>query len=198
MSEKEWLADEARILQRLNVRMEIEMKNRGRSLCLIGFMGSGKSAVGRALAQKLGCPRWETDELAAAKLGMTIPEIFQRPGEACFRDAESAVLQELIPTEPAIIVTGGGIVLRPENVARLRELGTLVWLKADLATLQKRLAGAQDRPLLQTPDPAATIAELLAQRTKFYEEAADLAVDSSGREPAALAGAILDELRITD
>ena len=169
------------------------MNNRGRSLCLIGFMGAGKSAVGRALAQKLSWPRWETDELVAAKLGMTIPEIFQREGEARFRDAESAVLQELNATEPTIIMTGGGIVLRPDNVERLRELGTVVWLKADLATLQTRLAGAQDRPLLQTADPAATIAELLAERTKFYEEAADLAFDSFGREAAAVAGAILDE-----
>ncbi len=165
-------------------------------MCLIGFMGSGKSAVGGALAQKLGWPRWETDELVAAKLGMTIPEIFQHEGETSFRDAESVVLRELIATEPTIIVTGGGIVLRPKNVERLRELGTVVWLKADLVTLQARLAGVQDRPLLQTPDPAATIAELLAERTKFYEEAADLAVDSSGREPAAVAGAILDELPI--
>lgn len=174
-----------------------DREGRGRNLCLIGFMGSGKSAVGRVLSEKLGWARRETDELVAAEFGLPIAEIFQRWGEARFREAESAVLRELPATEQALIVTGGGIVLHAENVERLCALGTVIWLKADLAILQKRLAGAQDRPLLQTPDPAATIAELLAQRVKFYEEAADLAVDSSHLEPAAVAAAILDELQIT-
>jgi shikimate kinase len=179
------------------MRNRADREGRGRNLCLIGFMGSGKSAVGRALTEKLGWACLETDELVAAEFGMPITQIFQRRGEARFREAESAILRELPATEQALIVTGGGIVLRAENVKRLRALGMVVWLKADLAILQKRLAGAQERPLLQTPDPAAAIAELLAQRVKFYEAAADLAVDSSHLEPAAVASTILDELQIT-
>jgi shikimate kinase len=168
-----------------------------RPIILIGFMGSGKSSVGEVLAQQLGWPRFDTDEIVARDLGLTIPEIFARHGEEFFRDAEAEVVRQLDGNLSAVIVTGGGTVLRTENVVRLRELGTIVWLRADLATLQQRLVGRNDRPLLQTENPAATIAELLARREKFYEAAADFAVDTSARSPRESARAVLDELRIS-
>src|SRR5450432_2685574 len=135
-----------------------------RSIVLIGFMGSGKSSVGRLLARQLGWSQIDTDELVAAEFGMPIPAVFARWGEEYFRDAETEVLRKLKASAAMVIVTGGGIVVRPENVRRLRELGTVVWLTADLPTFQKRLALRKNRPLLQTADPAATIATLLEQR----------------------------------
>ena len=172
------------------------VQNGSRSIVLIGFMGSGKSSVGRLLARQLGWPRWDTDEMVARELGRSIPEIFAEWGEARFRETESAVLRKLDPQENAIIVTGGGIVLRPENITRLRELGTVVWLRADLETLRERLSRRKNRPLLQTPDPASTIAKLLGERERFYEAAADFAVDTNGRDHLAVAEAVQDGIRI--
>ncbi len=150
-------------------------------------MGSGKSSVGRRLAQDLGWPHCDTDELVAAALGMTIPAIFARWGEERFRDEESAVLAKMDATKQTVIVTGGGIVLRPANVSRLRELGTVVWLTANLAVLQERLARRKNRPLLQTPDLAATIAQLFADREQFYQDAVDLTVETSELDHAQVA-----------
>ncbi|MEO6871147.1 MAG: shikimate kinase, partial [Chthoniobacterales bacterium] len=168
-----------------------------RSIVLIGFMGSGKSSVGRLLARELGWPRFDTDQLVVGELGLRIPEIFVQLGEARFREGETQALANLgTATAPAVIVTGGGIVLRPENVRRLHELGSLVWLQAEPAVLHKRLARRADRPLLQTPDPAATIAQLLAERQRFYAEAADFAIDTSRLDHGQVAKAIRDELQI--
>lgn len=154
-------------------------------------MGSGKSSVGRLLARELGWPRFDTDQLVVGELGLRISEIFARFGEARFRDGETQVLADLSgAAAPAVIVTGGGIVLRPENVRRLHELGSVVWLKAELAVLQERLAKRPDRPLLQTPDPKATVAQLLAERERLYAAAADFAVDTSQLDHGEVAQAI--------
>ena len=160
-------------------------------------MGSGKSSVGRLLARHLDRPRFDTDEMVEDALGMSISKIFAQLGEARFREAETAVLRKLDGSTGAIIVTGGGIVLRPENIKRLRELGTVVWLTVDLETLRGRLAHRKNRPLLQTPSSAETIAALLEQRRKFYEEAADLVVDTSRLDQREVAQAICDELQIS-
>ncbi len=159
-------------------------------------MGSGKSSVGRLLARQSGWPRLEIDEMVEKDLGMSINQIFAQLGEGEFRQAETDVLQKLGSGEPVIIVTGGGIVLRPENIERLRELGTVVWLKADLETLRGRLARRKNRPLLQTENPAATIATLLEERKNIYEEAADFVVDTSGLDLQEVAQANRDGLHI--
>src|SRR3954454_2249825 len=99
------------------------MKKRGHGIVLIGFMGAGKSSVGRTLARMSGRPRFDTDEMIAARFGLTISDIFEQRGEEGFRDAESEALEELSIETDSIIVTGGGIVLRQRNTARLRELG---------------------------------------------------------------------------
>jgi shikimate kinase len=168
-----------------------------RSIVLIGFMGSGKSSIGRLLARQQNLPVFDTDEMIAAERGMAIPAIFAKLGEERFRQAESDIVRKLDGSKAAIIVTGGGIVLRAENVRRLRELGTVVWLKTDLAVLRERLAGWKDRPLLATQNPAETIATLLEQRTKFYEEAADFAVDTSHLSHEDVAQVIRDGLQVT-
>ena len=127
---------------------------------LIGFMGAGKSSVGRALARRTGLPLFDTDQLVSERLGLPITEIFAQRGEDEFRACETAVLAE-IPAQPAIVVTGGGIVLRAENVAAMKRLGTVVHLTADEETLFERATRRATRPLLKTSDPRATFAELL-------------------------------------
>ncbi|CAN5506017.1 shikimate kinase [soil metagenome] len=165
-----------------------------RSIVLIGFMGTGKSSVGRRLAQSWGWPRRDTDAMIAAALGMPISEIFTRLGQDRFRAEESAILEGLDVSQPAVIVTGGGTILRPENRARLRALGTVVCLTADIPTLLGRLGRRSGRPLLETDDPESTVENLLRERAPLYEEAADLTIDTTGLSHNEVANAIEDAL----
>ncbi len=167
------------------------MTGRGRAIVLIGFMGSGKSSTGRALARKTGWPRFDTDESVSQRFGRDIAEIFSEFGEERFRDAETEALRELSGVAPSIIVTGGGIVLRPENVELLRRLGTLVHLEADEETLFQRVSRRTTRPLLQTEDPRGTLAKLLREREPIYREAADFKVDTSRLTREEVAEAVL-------
>ncbi|MGH8094893.1 MAG: shikimate kinase [Chthoniobacterales bacterium] len=174
------------------------MKPAHRSIVLIGFMGAGKSSVGRRLAQTQSWPFFETDAMITGAVGMPIMEIFARLGEERFREEESAVLQNLDPRHRSIIVTGGGAVLRPRNVVRLRELGTVVCLTADLATLRQRLAQRADRPLLQTENRAERIETLLRAREPFYKEAADFTFDTSLLSDEEVAESIRQTLALTN
>lgn len=168
-----------------------------RSIVLIGFMGTGKSSVGRRLAQVTGWPRFDTDQMIATALGMSITKIFSRLGEEQFREEESRALQKIDAATRSIIVTGGGVVLRPENVARLHELGTIVRLTANLPTLLERLARRADRPLLQTANPAGTVEALVRQREPLYEQAADITVDTTGCNHDEVARTIRDSLALS-
>src|SRR5947208_10423654 len=125
------------------------MNRQSRSIVLVGMMGAGKSAVGRCLQERFGFSRFDTDQIVTSKFGMPISEIFSKHGENKFRDAETEMLQALAARGPAVIVTGGGIVLREQNLALLKRLGAVVWLQADEATLFKRASGTGNRPLLQ-------------------------------------------------
>jgi shikimate kinase len=158
-------------------------------------MGTGKSVVGKALEQKTGLPRFDTDEIISSKSKMPISEIFSTHGEEHFRDLETETLRSMSLEEPAIIVTGGGIVVRGENVDLLRQLGTVVWLDADQATLRMRIRRLTDRPLLQTANPEATLSELLAVREPLYRKAADLRVDISQKNPEEIAELILANIK---
>lgn len=155
------------------------MTGRGQSIVLIGFMGAGKSSAGKALARRTGLPRFDTDEIVSTRFGLPVTEIFARFGEEEFRDAETEALGQLSGATPAIIVTGGGIVLRPENVKMLRALGRVVSLDADEETLFRRISRRATRPLLQTENPRATLVELLRVREPLYREAADVRLDTS-------------------
>ena len=155
----------------------------------------GKSVVGKALEQKTGLPRFDTDEIISSKSKMPIREIFSTHGEEHFRNLETETLRSMSLEEPAIIVTGGGIVLRAENMDLLRQLGTVVWLDADEATLRTRIRGHSDRPLLQTANPRAALSELLAAREPLYRRAADLRVDVSQKNPQQIAELILENIR---
>jgi len=166
----------------------------GKSIVLIGMMGAGKSSVGRCLQQRTGLARFDTDELVAAKFQLPIPEIFAKHGEEKFRDAETAALRELAPTQPAIIVTGGGVVLRDENIDFLKQLGLVVWLEASEKTLFERASRREDRPLLQTENPRARLAELLQARAPLYAKAADIRVDTTRLTHDEVADFVLSEV----
>jgi shikimate kinase len=165
-----------------------------KSIVLIGMMGAGKSSVGRCLQRQTGLARLDTDEMLAAEFGIPIAEIFATHGEEKFRDAETSALRKLAPDRPAIVVTGGGIVLRPENVDLLKQLGTVVWLKADEATLFERASRRNDRPLLQKENPRKVYSELFGQREPLYAAAAHFSIDTSGKDHEEVAAAILREI----
>jgi shikimate kinase len=155
------------------------MKPRGDAIVLIGFMGAGKSSVGRRLAQLTGRPRFDTDEMIQARFGLSVAEIFEKHGEEEFRELETEALRELAGEGPAIIVTGGGMILRAENRMLLRELGTVVYLTADEETLFRRISRRSTRPLLRTENPRATVAELLRIRLPLYREVAEVEIDTT-------------------
>ena len=125
---------------------------------------------------------------------MSIAQVFEKHGEEKFRDAETEMLRKLAPDRPAIIVTGGGIVLRTENVDLLKQLGTVLWLRASETTLFERASRRNDRPLLQNEDPRAIFSELFRKREPLYEAAADLRIDTSVKTHDEVAEVILSKL----
>ncbi len=165
-----------------------------KSIVLIGMMGAGKSSVGRCLQQRTGLARLDTDEMVAVQFGIPIAQIFEKHGEEGFRIAETEVLRKLAPVRPAVVVTGGGIVVRAENVDLLKQLGTIVWVTADEATLFERASRRNDRPLLQQENPRAVFLDLLREREPLYRTAADLRVDTSKMTHDEVVEAILSKL----
>jgi shikimate kinase len=168
-----------------------------RNIILIGFMGSGKSTVGRELHAILGYPLVDTDAVIEARAGKPISRIFAEDGETVFRDQETGLLRELADTAPAghIIATGGGVVIRPENRACLRHLGYVVWLHAPVSVILKRTGRSSHRPLLETENPAEFVTTLLAQREPWYRESAHLQLDTAGLDSREIACGILESAR---
>jgi shikimate kinase len=166
-----------------------------RSIVLIGMMGAGKSSVGRCLQRRTGLARFDTDEIVSSKFGLSISEIFSTHGERRFREVEAQALVELAAGEATIIVTGGGIVLRQENVDLLKRLGTIVWLDANEETLFERASRRSNRPLLQTEDPRTTFSEMLRARTPHYAKVADIRVDTSALTRDEVADVILSKVK---
>jgi shikimate kinase len=164
-------------------------------MVLIGMMGAGKSSVGRCLCERTTLALFDTDEIVTSKFGMPISEIFSKHGENKFREAETEALQALATSEPIVIVTGGGIVLREENLDLLKRLGTVVWLQADEATLFKRASRAGNRPLLQCKNPRKAFTKMLRARLPLYAKVADIRVDTSVLTDEEVAVAILSKFR---
>ncbi len=160
---------------------------RGSAIVLIGFMGAGKSSVGLELSRLTDLPLYETDEAVAAEAGMAVQDFFEAHGEAFFRDAESAALRGM-PSDGAIVSTGGGIVVRPENLELLQRLGFIVYLEADEAALVSRLRDdTERRPLLRDDDISATVARLLREREPLYRTLADLTINTVHLQPDEIA-----------
>ena len=161
------------------MRGQFSMKN----VVLIGFMGAGKTAVGRLLAQRLNMQYLDTDEMIEKREGRTINDIFAGPGESFFRDVESKILDIIADVRDHVISTGGGIILRRENVLKLKGMGVVVLLWADPGTIYERLKDTDDRPLLKAEDSRKKIKEILDNREPIYRETADHVVDTSGLSP---------------
>ncbi|MDR3050361.1 MAG: shikimate kinase [Oscillospiraceae bacterium] len=160
----------------------------GQNIYLIGMPGSGKTSLGRCLAAHLRLPFADLDQDIQARAGMSIPDIFAKRGESAFRDIESAALAAVAGRRGMVVATGGGVVLRPENRALLRDTGAVLWLDRPLSGILRTLR--QDtRPLL-AGDPAERLHALYEQRAALYEQTAHLRLVNTGRLPAAARRAV--------
>lgn len=157
----------------------METKSTGGNIVLSGFMGCGKTTIGRRLASALGMKFVDMDLYIEKKTGMTVREIFAEYGEAHFRALETETVRELAQSADYVVATGGGTLMRQENVEGFhRGGGTIYYLDVPLAALQERLKNDKRRPLLQTPDRRAVIERLLNERRPQYLASADVIVDA--------------------
>ncbi|WP_416357474.1 shikimate kinase [Aureimonas phyllosphaerae] len=164
-----------------------------RPVVLVGLMGAGKTTVGRKLAQMLDLPFVDTDQEIEDASRMTISELFATYGEAEFRALEARVVARLLDDGPRIIATGGGAYMNEGTRRLLAERSITVWLKAELDVLMDRVMKKPTRPLLQTPDPRATLKALMDVRYPVYAQA-DLHVPTRNVKREAVAREILDQL----
>lgn len=152
------------------------------NVILIGYMGCGKSAVGRRLSYRLRMPYVDTDKLIETKEGKTISEIFALQGESAFRDMETECVKSLFDyKQDYVIAVGGGLPMRKENRELLNRLGTVIYLRAKPDTIYDRLKDDTSRPLLQGEDPMEKICSMLNLRGPVYEDAAQLTIDVDGK-----------------
>lgn len=142
-----------------------------RPVTLVGLMGVGKTTVGRRLASRLGLAFVDADAEIEAASGLSISEIFEKFGEAHFRDGERRVIGRLIDGTPKVIATGGGAFMQDETRALILARTVAIWLDADIATLVERVRRRNTRPLLKDRDPAVVLSELAAQRNPIYAQA---------------------------
>lgn len=165
-----------------------------KTVAMVGMMGAGKTAVGRAVAGKLGVPFIDSDAEIEAAANLSVPEIFQRDGEPFFRLREAEVVKRLLNSDPCILSTGGGVFLAEENRLNITNTGVSVWLNADLDLLWKRVRHKDTRPLLRTADPRQTLQQLYHKRVPLYE-LADLTVRCAARRSIeAMADRVIDAL----
>ena len=169
-------------------------------LLLVGYRGTGKTATGIKLAQRLGWQFIDTDHELEREAGQTISAIFATAGEPAFRRLETAVLSKAVQRDQVVVSTGGGIVLLPENRAMLTGVGTVVWLKAQVATIQARLSADRrlndNRPALLGNDVVDEVAEVLRMRTPWYEAVSHFSVDTDERTQQEVADAIVAWLHV--
>jgi shikimate kinase len=165
------------------------------SIALIGFMGTGKTAVGKLLAEKLGKSFVEMDAEIEKLAGKPVSSIFRDDGEPHFRKLEAQITASIASRKNTVVACGGGIVLDKTNVFRLKQEYVIVGLSAAPADILKRISGEKGkRPLLDVADQGTKIGELLKTRLPLYKEAADIIVETSGFDPTAVAQKIVDTL----
>ena len=167
----------------------------GCNLILIGFMGAGKSVLGKKAARNLNIPFLDTDRLIVMREGMTINEIFSQKGEPCFRNLETQVLRELMDREGSYVLSvGGGLPLGEENRALLKQLGCVIYLQTGVDTLEKRLWVWWDRPVLRQGEGTLRekITRILEKREPCYLEAADVVIVNDGKSISAVVKEITD------
>jgi shikimate kinase len=164
------------------------------SIALIGFMGTGKSAVGNALAQRLHKEFIELDAAIVAQTGKSIPEIFNQDGEAHFRELEIEAVRKAATKKNAVIDCGGGVVLNSINIDRLKKESVIVCLTASLPVILKRTPGVS-RPLLPAKGRVQSIKKILASRRPLYRRAADITVNTSRLDIGGVVDKILEQLK---
>lgn len=165
-------------------------------IILVGLPGSGKSSVGRQLAKRLGVEFSDSDAVIEERIGEPIRSFFEREGEDRFRDMESAVIAELCSARQGVLATGGGAVLRQSNRQALREAGSVVYLRATVDELHRRLRHDTQRPLLQGVDPRAKLSELYTQRDPLYRETAHFVIETGRPSLSTLVGMIQMQLEL--
>ena len=167
------------------------------NIVLIGYRGSGKSAVGRRLAERLGRPFLDVDALIEKRQKVSIQELVESSGWAHFREVEKKIIDEVSRRDSGVIAPGGGAVLDPENVKSLKRKGFVIWLKAEPGVLARRLEGDantnRQRPTLTGKGTLEELKEVLLARTSYYQKAADAEIDTSTLEPE---GVVEEALRI--
>ena len=161
-----------------------------KNIVLIGFMGTGKTEVGKILSQRLGYNLIDVDSEIEKEQKMTITKIFKQHGETVFREIESDIIKRLSEIENTVLSTGGGAVLRQENINNLRKKGIIICLTASPETIVKRTSNCNDRPLLKVEDPLQKIKELLDIRKPYYEKA-DVIIDTESKSSIDVANEIL-------
>lgn len=165
-----------------------------KNIVLTGFMGTGKTEVGRELARLLDLKLIDIDTEIEKAERMTINEIFKQFGEARFREIETEMIKKISEKKNIVISTGGGAVLRDENVISLKENGVIICLTASPETIFKRLQYNSDRPLLQAENPFQRIRDLLNFREPFYDKA-DILIDTENKTPLQIAEEIIEQIR---
>jgi shikimate kinase len=161
---------------------------------LIGPMGSGKTAVGRRLAVLLGKQFLDSDAEIEKRTGVDVRFIFEKEGEARFRQRERDVIADLTTLDGVVVATGGGAILDAANRDRLADTGVVVYLETTIDTLVRRTNSMKTRPLLLNDDPRAVLERLMVVRRPLYEDAADLRIDTTGRQVRAVAADIQQRL----
>lgn len=165
-----------------------------RTIVLVGLMGVGKTTVGRRLAALLHLPFVDADHEIEEAAGCSVSEIFERFGEAAFRDGERRVIARLLEGPRRVLATGGGAFMDPRTRIAIKQRGVSIWLKADVSLLMERVGRKGNRPLLQNPDPRGTLERLVAERYPVYAEA-DLTVESREGPHDRVVKAIVHALR---
>ena len=166
-----------------------------RNIFLIGPMGSGKTAVGRQLARQLKLEFLDSDAEIEHRTGVDIPYIFEKEGEAGFREREREVIDALTQLSNVVIATGGGAILLAENREHLSSRGTIVYLEAGIEQQLERTRHGRHRPLLYTDDPEAKLRELVQFRMPLYESLANITVSTDGRQVRAVTDEIMERLK---
>jgi len=167
-----------------------------KNIFLTGFMGSGKTSLGKILAERLKVDFYDTDELVSSWQKLSVKEIFKRYGESFFREREREALKFLAEKEQGtcVISTGGGAVLREENRLLMKNSGLVVFLDVSPQEAYKRLKGTEDRPLLEVENPLEKIRALLEERKPFYDKA-DISVNTAGKTLPEVAAELLKKIK---
>ncbi len=171
------------------------MQTSTNNIFLVGLMGSGKTTIGRSLAKKLNLRFVDADQEIESRTGASIPLIFEIEGEASFRQREADVIRDLTAQQGIVLATGGGAVLNENSRRLLRERGTVIYLRASVASIIQRTSHDKNRPLLQTADPRAKIEALSRERAPLYQEVAHIIIETGRPNVHSVVQNILSQLQ---